>query len=215
MAEFSTEQIYGILIRESADDGSDFPNPPTDYRLVFLGEDGRWHAKDSAGAVTLVTDPGLVAHGGLLIRESAEDGSEFGTPATDYRWLFFGEDGFLYSKNAAAAVARVGLGDTSWIVPTLLNSWVSYGAPYDTEGYRKDGQGFVHLKGLIKNGTATAGTVLFTLPTGYRPANTALFDTQSNGTTGRVDVANNGNVTIQAGTNAWISLNGITFYGDV
>lgn len=215
MAELSTEQIYGLMIRESADDGSDFPNPPTDYRLVFLGEDGRWHAKDSVGAVTLVTDPGLVAHGGLLIRESADDGSDFSNPATDYRWAFVGEDGKWHYKDAAGAVGVLGVGDTSWIVPTLLNSWVSYGAPYEVEGYRKDGQGFVHLRGLIKNGTATAGTALFNLPAGYRPANTALFDTQSNGALGRVDVANNGNVTIQAGTNAWISLNGITFYGDV
>lgn len=106
-------------------------------------------------------------------------------------------------------------GDNNWIAPTLVNSWINYGAPYDVAGYRKDSFGFVHLKGLIKSGTATAGTVLFTLPAGYRPGATGLFDAQSNGSLGRVDVNSSGQVTIQVGTNAWISLNGITFFGDV
>lgn len=44
--------IYGIQIRESANDGSDFGNADADYRIAFLGEDGVWHVKDSAGAVT-------------------------------------------------------------------------------------------------------------------------------------------------------------------
>jgi hypothetical protein len=42
----------GIIIRESADDGSDFSNPAADYRRLFLGEDGLLKVKDSAGAVT-------------------------------------------------------------------------------------------------------------------------------------------------------------------
>jgi len=49
---FSGAKLHGIKIRESANDGSDFSNPEADYRLAFLGEDGLWHVKDSAGAVT-------------------------------------------------------------------------------------------------------------------------------------------------------------------
>jgi hypothetical protein len=41
-----------IIIRESANDGSDFSNPAADYRVAFIGEDGLWHVKDSAGTVT-------------------------------------------------------------------------------------------------------------------------------------------------------------------
>lgn len=52
MGLFSVSKIFGMTIRESADDGSDFTNPDADYRRVFLGEDGQWHAKDSAGTVT-------------------------------------------------------------------------------------------------------------------------------------------------------------------
>lgn len=46
------EKAYALKIRESANDGSDFSNPDADYRIAFLGEDGLWHVKDSAGAVT-------------------------------------------------------------------------------------------------------------------------------------------------------------------
>lgn len=52
MGLFSLTKIFGITIRESANDGSDFTNPDADYRRLFLGEDGQLHAKDSAGSVT-------------------------------------------------------------------------------------------------------------------------------------------------------------------
>ncbi len=54
MGQFSLEKLFGITIRESATDGSDFTNPDADYRRLFLGEDGQLHAKDSAGAVTSI-----------------------------------------------------------------------------------------------------------------------------------------------------------------
>ena len=50
--QFSTAKLYGMTIRESATDGSDFSNPDADYRRLFLGEDGLMHVKDSAGSVT-------------------------------------------------------------------------------------------------------------------------------------------------------------------
>jgi hypothetical protein len=49
---FSEAQLFGMTIRESASDGSDFTNPAADYRRLFLGEDGLLHVKDSAGVVT-------------------------------------------------------------------------------------------------------------------------------------------------------------------
>jgi hypothetical protein len=50
--ESNTTLIYGIHLRESANDGSDFSNAASDYRVLFLGEDGSLHVKDSAGTVT-------------------------------------------------------------------------------------------------------------------------------------------------------------------
>jgi hypothetical protein len=51
--KYASQNLYpGILIRESANDGSDFTDPPADYRVMFLGEDGLFHLRDAAGAVT-------------------------------------------------------------------------------------------------------------------------------------------------------------------
>lgn len=61
MGLFSLHRLFGITIRESATDGSDFTNPDADYRRLFLGEDGQLHVKDSAGTVT---DIGAGAGGG-------------------------------------------------------------------------------------------------------------------------------------------------------
>lgn len=49
---------FGLTIRESASDGSDFSNPDADYRVLFLGEDGKLHLRDSSGTVTDVDTSG-------------------------------------------------------------------------------------------------------------------------------------------------------------
>jgi hypothetical protein len=58
MGLFNLEKLFGMTIRESATDGSDFTNPDADYRRLFLGEDGSLHLKDSAGTVTNVAGAG-------------------------------------------------------------------------------------------------------------------------------------------------------------
>lgn len=52
MTKASDNLFPGIILRESADDGSDFSSPSADYRRLFLGEDGDLHLKDSSGTVT-------------------------------------------------------------------------------------------------------------------------------------------------------------------
>ena len=53
MTKISEALTYGLTIRESATDGSNFTNPTADYRRLFLGEDGSLHLKGPAqGAVT-------------------------------------------------------------------------------------------------------------------------------------------------------------------
>jgi len=103
------------------------------------------------------------------------------------------------------------LAGDAYTAPTLLNSWANFGSGYNTAGYAKDPGGVVRLRGLISGGTATAGTVLFTLPVGYRPAARELFVVLSNNAIGRVDIETNGNVTIQIGSNVYLQLDGLTF----
>lgn len=96
--------------------------------------------------------------------------------------------------------------------PTLLNSWVNYGSGYESASYWKDKCNVVHLGGLVKSGTIVDGTVIFTLPEGYRPRASEKFITVSLNATCVVDIYASGNVTIRAGANAgWLSLSGICF----
>lgn len=94
---------------------------------------------------------------------------------------------------------------------TLTNGWVNFGNPYDTAGYMKDKTGWVHLKGLIKDGGTSQGITLFTLPSGFRPEKAKLFGTASGGAHGEIHVDPNGDVKINAGGNTYLSLEGISF----
>jgi hypothetical protein len=97
----------------------------------------------------------------------------------------------------------------------LANSWVNYGAPYEEVRYRKIATGVVVLQGVAKNGTKTAGTRLFTLPAGYRPANQHTWLQPSSDGSTRIDVLASGQVQINPGaamaTNTYLSLDGIRF----
>ena len=98
----------------------------------------------------------------------------------------------------------------AFIAPTFLNSWVNFDATtFNAAGYYKDGFGIVHLRGLVKTGTVALA--IFTLPAGYRPVKTELFSVVSNNAFGRVDVDTGGNVILTIGSNAFASLDGITF----
>lgn len=97
----------------------------------------------------------------------------------------------------------------AWTAPTLLNSWVNFGSPYDTAAYMIDTLGFVHLKGMVKSGTV--GAPIFALPAGYRPAANCIFAIDSNSAYGNIWIESGGNVTINTGSNTWAALGGITF----
>lgn len=100
----------------------------------------------------------------------------------------------------------------AWIAPSLGNSWVNYdSSTYQAAAYRKDATGRVYLKGLIKDGTVGNGTPPFTLPAGYRPPKNANFAVVANDAFGRVEVQSDGDVTVLVGSNAFVSLDGISF----
>lgn len=96
--------------------------------------------------------------------------------------------------------------------PPFLNGWVNYDTTpgWQHAGFWKDPLGFVHLRGLIKNGTLS--TNAFVLPPGHRPLSGAeLFAVQSTGSLGRVDIQSDGSVFMNVPSNAYVSLSGITF----
>jgi len=101
--------------------------------------------------------------------------------------------------------------DETWIAPTFTNNWVNYSATFNDCGYMKDAMGFVHLRGLVKNGTD--GSSIFTLPVGYRPIRAELLVCASEDHYGRLDIATTGTVAPSAASTApgWVCLDGITF----
>jgi hypothetical protein len=97
-------------------------------------------------------------------------------------------------------------GDKGWLSPTLQNSWVSFGSGWEP-AYRLNARtGNVELRGRIKNGTLSVEA--FTLPVGYRPANTKLF----NAFGGYVVITSAGLVIPSA---ADTGLDGISFYAEI
>jgi hypothetical protein len=104
----------------------------------------------------------------------------------------------------------------SYIAPSLLSNWVNYGAGgFAVAGYYKDKKSMVWFKGIIKNGfTVPYTTILFTLPTGYRPAERLIFSVVAGLTTGRIDILPNGEVAFVSGSNIFMSLDGIAFRAD-
>lgn len=101
----------------------------------------------------------------------------------------------------------------TWTAVTYANSWVDFGTPYIAAGYYKDALGFVHLRGLSKDGTP--GATMFTLPTGYRPAATVFQSNITNGTVASaILISSAGAVSCNSGGNGSISLDGIIFYAE-
>jgi hypothetical protein len=97
--------------------------------------------------------------------------------------------------------------------PAFQNSWVNYGGGEQTATFRKDPLGRVMVRGLIKSGTVPG--IAFQLPTGYRPPSTSRWPAISNGViTGFIQVGGDGSVSVQAGSNAWVDLDGIDFDTD-
>lgn len=110
--------------------------------------------------------------------------------------------------------------DETWHNIVLQNSWVADG---ETPQYTMDAQGWVHLRGNMKSGTTTGGTVLGSVPAtggmqnaGYRPLTAMRFITAEKqlGTGFRhVAVATGGNITGFNITAAFICLDNIHYPG--
>lgn len=99
----------------------------------------------------------------------------------------------------------------SWVVPTLQNSWVEYGSIFHGPAYMKDHLGFVHLRGLLKDGTSSSA-IMFTLPTGYRPTERIIFSTTSSTGQARMDITSDGEVQPGSGASvSYTSISGIYF----
>jgi len=185
---------------------------------IYMGQSG---ANKSLAGGSAVAGAGFTTHAiRLRTTSSTTQGLIVENSSEQLNLSVRGSDGLTYIRG------NVGIGTTTpsvklevqggqtvleqeaWHTPTFQNGWVNFGGPYNSAGYFKDSLGIVHLRGLVKSGSDT----IFTLPTGYRPPKRELQAVQTNpNTIGRIDILADGQVLMYAGSNSWISLDGITF----
>jgi len=95
---------------------------------------------------------------------------------------------------AWSAWTPVGDNPLTWHTPTFVNSWADYGVGYNAR-YAKDlTNGIVYMKGLVKGGSNTTNTTIFTLPVGMRPSTNIVLSQAVSGGEGRLDITSSGAV---------------------
>ena len=105
--------------------------------------------------------------------------------------------------------------DTGWLaLPALQNGWTQYPS-WEIAEYRRL-NGIVIFKGLLAPGTTTAGTLMFTMPEGFRnigPSHTPIAAGSTTGGAlniyGSASPGLEGQVFTNYGCTGWVSLNGV------
>lgn len=79
--------------------------------------------------------------------------------------------------------------------------------------YYKDKMGHVHLKGLAEHPSGTNSTIIFNLPSGYRPSHIMYLNVAGNLNNGwvRVEIRTNGDVAVVGSNVTWVCLDTIQF----
>ncbi len=112
-----------------------------------------------------------------------------------------------YNVVGASPQTQVDVTIPVWAPLPLKNGWTDYGNPYTGAAYTKTKSGVIILKGLVKGGTGTIGT----LPDGYQPDRSIMFAASSNQVFARLDVTPTGNVNPTVGASPWFSLDGVAY----
>ena len=100
-----------------------------------------------------------------------------------------------------------------WTAVTFQNGWTNYAGGYDTTAFRRLSNGMVLIKGMVKHATTTTTGTVFTLPVGYRPAATKIFNGKSSTGMARIDILSDGQVSINSYSNATGFVGNASFVG--
>jgi hypothetical protein len=96
--------------------------------------------------------------------------------------------------------------DDAWIYPTLTAPWANYGGGWPSARYRKTIDGLLLLQGMVSGGTS--GSLIFTLPVGYRPEYSQLMAALAwDCLVNRLNIYNDGRVVPE-----WYQGNGTTWF---
>jgi len=93
--------------------------------------------------------------------------------------------------------------------PAFQNSWTNYGSGFANAAFRKDADGYVHLRGTIQGGAASS--VIFTLPGGYRTGGNLMIAVYRGALNSSAGVITDG--TIMCGTQftSFVSLDNVVY----
>ena len=123
--------------------------------------------------------------------------------------------------NAAVTAAKLDFttqkpnNSTSWTGVSYGSGWTDYDASSFTPGqYYKDITGIVYLRGVVKR-TSGTGTLIGTLPVGFRPLKTVGGGAYGDGGLANVQVESNGQINLVSGsTGGFIYLDRFFFFAE-
>jgi hypothetical protein len=202
------------------------PGPPAGYKGPYLaitteGKVGIGTATPT-GVLHVVNSTSKTGAGALVVENKNAAGfTHFDYPdGKNYirGTTILADDGTRVGIGTSSPVATLHvigtsiLGQEDWRTPGFQNNWKNYGSGYNPAGFMIDSMGFVHLRGLVKDGAIGDGIPIFTLPAGYTPPFRQLHVVQTNqANAGRVDILADGRICVIVGNASWLSLDGITF----
>lgn len=172
----------------------------------------------ASGTITVASSRRTVALGGIL---PVSDSTDRGGIARLYDGLVvYREDTDIFEARVAGAwVPLTTADDTGWTnIATFNGAWADIGDAGEPAASYRRVSGLVHLRGRIFGGSTTDATLMFTLPSGFRPAADLLDIPAVRGTTAqgadpwKMTIRANGRVEPRGLTaNTQVSLNGISF----
>lgn len=104
---------------------------------------------------------------------------------------------------------------SDWQTLSLNANYQAFGGGFQTPQFKRAGR-WIYVRGVVTRNTSTAaaGSFCGTLPAGFRPLVTAMFEQHLSGTRVRVDVSSTGQILHQDGAvtvGGYLSLDGIFF----
>ena len=102
---------------------------------------------------------------------------------------------------------------SGWTPLSLVNGWVAYnsGLDYIAPRWTKGSDGLCVVNGMVSGGSVTYDTTIATLPAACRPKERLIFTGVSNSAHVRIDVLANGEIHFMGTSNAWYSIDSISF----
>lgn len=122
--------------------------------------------------------------------------------------LFINNEVILYSFYAGSW--NICTEDRTSANLALSNGWLNDGA-YGLASVSKTQSSIVQLSGTIKSGTVTPGTLVSNIPAPYRPTTLKRLVTGNSAGLVILQIAISGNLTIEAGTNALVALDHLSY----